>query len=316
MKRNIIVFGATGPLGTYLVDHLEDSNKYNVYACGYRNVNKNYYKNKNVECRTIDIRNSAEFGQLPSKNVHSVVQLSGVMPARMIGYDPRLYLDVNIYGTYNILEYCRKNNVGKYIFSQSHSDVAGHWNTGQLISPNAQRNLNLSGDHAMYIISKNGAVDMAEHYYQDYGIMNVILRLPTVYSYRPVNKMYVNGIPKNVAYRYLIEQAREGKPLEIWGDPTIKKDIVYVKDFVQLVEKALDAPKAKGFYNVGTSIGTSLEEQICGIADIFNDESHKSSIIYRPEKPSQISYLYDIENARRELGYEPEFSYLDMLRDM
>ena len=126
----------------------------------------------------------------------------------------------------------------------------------------------------------------------------------------------MNGEKKRIAYRYIIEQAKKGATLEVWGDPSIAKDIVYVKDFNQMLTKAVLSEKMHGIYNVATGRGTTLEEQVRIAAEVFNPENKKSEIIYRPEKPSQTSYLYDITNARKDLGYEPEYDYRAMLEDM
>ena len=61
---------------------------------------------------------------------------------------------------------------------------------------------------------------------------------------------------------------------------------------------------------------TTLEEQIKGVVEVFSPKDKPSEIIYRPEKTSQNSYLYDIQNSRDEIGYEPQFNYIDMLKDM
>ncbi|MEQ9298381.1 MAG: NAD(P)-dependent oxidoreductase [Cyclobacteriaceae bacterium] len=316
MKYKVIIIGASGTLGTYLVDQLTLDGTYDICACANRNLNQSYYKSKGIKSYKLDITNKADFKNLPTEGVKAVVQIAGVMPSRMKGYNPSLYLDVNIMGTLNVLEYCRQNNVEKYIFTQSHSDVAGHWNSGKKIAANAPRSLHLKGDHAVYIVSKNAAVDLSHHYYQDYGINNVILRLPTIYSHRPINDMFVDGKEKVMAYRYLIDLARKGKDLEIWGDPEITKDIVYVKDFVQMVSKAISSQKANGFYNVAYGEGITLRDQILGLAKVFNPAGSPSKIVYRPKQPSQTSYLYDISNAEKDLDYSPEYDYLSMLKDM
>jgi UDP-glucose 4-epimerase len=119
-----------------------------------------------------------------------------------------------------------------------------------------------------------------------------------------------------MGYRYFIQKAINSEPIEIWGDPQRSKDIVYVKDFNQMLNKAIESDLKKGFYNVATGIPTTLEEQIRGVVEVFSPDNNPSEIIYRPEKPSQNSYLYDIENAKKELGYEPQFSYIAMLEDM
>lgn len=315
MKKHIVVIGASGTLGTYLTDELLEQD-YNIFACGRRNIVKNYYTKNGIGSAIVDITKKEDFKKLPQSNVKAVILLAGAMPSRMIGYNPQLYIDVNITGTLNVLEYCKNVNAEKIIFTHSHSDVAGYWNTGEYIKADAPRKTNFKGDHGIYVISKNTAVDMTEHYFLDYGIKNIILRLPTIYSYRPLLDMYVNGEKQIMAHRYLLERAIKGDTLEVWGNPKISKDIVYVKDFTQMVIKSIKSDNARGLYNVATGVPTSLEQQIQGLVDVFSPKDKPSKLIYKPEKKSQISYLYDISNAEKDLGYKPQYDYISMLKDM
>ena len=256
------------------------------------------------------------FFKLPQEGVSAIVLISGAMPSRMEDYKPRTYLEVNALGTLNVLEYARKTGVEKFLFTQSHSDVAGYWNTGVVIKPDAPRRLNLKGDHAVYIISKNTAVDLIEHYRQDYGLKTFIFRLPTIYLYRPILEMYVNGKNVPIGYRYFIDKAMKSEPIEIWGDPSVSKDIVYVQDLNQMLYKALISNLDKGLYNVASGVSTTLEDQIRGVIEVFSPKNNPSKVIYRPEKNNQNSYHYDIQNAVEELGYQPGYDYISMLEDM
>ena len=71
----------------------------------------------------------------------------------------------------------------------------------------------------------------------------------------------------------------------------------------------------KGYYNVGTGVGTSLLEQINGIVDVFGKYGNKSKITFRPDMPNAPQYIMDIEPAVKELGYIPQYDYLHMLID-
>lgn len=314
-NKNVLIIGATGSTGLYLTDYLSNK-EYNIFATGYKQRSDEYYKKKGITYYSLDISNKTEFDKLPQNDIDCVVLLAGLMPARMSGYDPFQFINIHITGTLNTLEYCRKNSIHKIIFAQSHSDVAGHWNTGKFIKDDENRKLNLKGDHAVYIISKCAAVDLIENYHQEYGIQNIIFRLPTIYCYWPDSTMYVNGIKSEMAYLTFIRKAMNGEPIEIWGNPNITKDIVYVKDFVQMVEKSINSEFARGIYNVGTGVPTTLDEQIKGVIDVFCEPDKKSQIIYRPDKPSQTSYLYDISRAKKELDYEVKYPYPEMLKDM
>jgi UDP-glucose 4-epimerase len=312
--KKVLIIGATGSTGLYLTKHLNEKG-YNVIATGYKQRNLEFYKEKSIEYIAVDISLKEDFYKLPT-DVDCIVLLAGMMPARMEGYNPYKYITINTMGTLNTLECCRIHKIPKIIFAQSHSDVFGHWNTGEYIKDNANRILNYKGDHAVYIISKCAAVDLIEHYHQEYELQSIIFRLPTIYSYMPENAIYMNGKKTSIAYLTFIEKAIAGEPIEIWGDPNIVKDIVYVKDFIQMIEKAINSETAQGIYNVGTGIPTTLEEQIKGVIEVFCEPGHKSKIIYCPDKPSQTSYLYDVSKAKKELQYKVMYPYIEMLKDM
>lgn len=313
--KNVIVIGATGGTGMYLIKYLSERN-YRVFTTGRKERHTDYFKSPNVTYQALDITQKSQFDSLPSEDISCVVLLAGIMPSRMEGYDPQMYIDVNITGTLNVLEFCRKHKIKKIIFTQSHADVSAQWDSGKLIPADAGRSLHFKGDHAMYIISKCTAVDMIEHYHQEFGFQSIILRLPTVYSFLPGATMYVDGKVQNMAFMYLVDQAMKAKDIEIWGDPNKSKDIVYIKDFISIVESAIASEHAQGVYNVGSGIATTLKEQILGIIDVFSVGDKRSKVIYRPDKKSQTSYLYDITRTEQELNYKVKFPYIEMLRDM
>ena len=92
-------------------------------------------------------------------------------------------------------------------------------------------------------------------------------------------------------------------------------DMVYVKDFCQMLYKAVFVDRECGYYNVGTGVGTSLVDQIKGMVEVFGKEGKKSNIVMRPDKPNAPQYIMDITPAVEELGYQPKYNYVDMLHD-
>ena len=117
-------------------------------------------------------------------------------------------------------------------------------------------------------------------------------------------------------YRRLIYQAMRGEDIEIWGDPERMRDMVYVKDCTQIISLCFDVEDAEsGVYNVGTGIGTTLKEQIKGIIDVFSPADHPSAIHYRPEKNDAPQYIFDISKTKKNLGYQPHYSYIEYLKD-
>lgn len=314
--KKIVVFGASGKIGIYLIDYLKnvlDSNKYEIIAVGRKDID--YFKENNIEYINVDITKKSDFNLLPSDNLYGVINLSGVLPARLKEYDPYKYLDTNIYGSLNILEYARNNDADRVLYAQTWSVQGGYWGKSEILSPKMPKSLIYSGDHAFYCITKSMIEDTMEFYKQEYGLKNFVFRLPNVYMYNPQTSFFLDGIEKKVAYRYMIERAIKGDDIELWGNPNAFKDILYIKDLCQLFYKALIADLDGGTYNAGTGVKTTLKEQIEGMVEVFSPADKKSKIILKPDKSSFVSFVMDIDDAKNELGYEPQYLYKDYLED-
>lgn len=313
--KKILVFGATGNTGAYLVDYYLERIKpseFEVIAIGRKKTD--YFTNRGIKYFQVDIRNKEEFEILPTEDIYAVVLLSAVLPAYMEGYKPLEYLNTNIIGAFNVLEFCRITKTDRILYPQTEGDLSGYWGKSMLIKPDFPRNFNYKGDHAVYVISKNAAVDLIEHYHQTYGIKNFIFRCPTIYAYTPNQYFFVDGERKILAYRHIMNQAMKGDPIEMWGDPNKAKDIVYILDFCQMLFKATFADINHGFYNVGTGKNVTLLEQIKGIIDVFSPIEKRSTIVHCPSKPDSREFIMDISNARIDLGYEPKYYYMDYLK--
>ncbi|WP_029233401.1 NAD-dependent epimerase/dehydratase family protein [Butyrivibrio sp. VCB2006] len=314
--KKIIIFGATGNIGAYFVDycieHL-DSSKYEIIAVGRKETD--YYKNKGIKYCRVDITKDEDFNSLPADDIYAIVNLAGVLPAYLKDNNPFVYANTNILGSLRMLEYARKNNADRFLYSQTWAEQAGYWGKKDILSPDMPRKLLYTGDHAFYTITKTTVVETMEYYRQEFGIKSFVFRLPNVYLYNPETEYYVDGEKHVIAYRYMIERAIKGEPIELWGSPDAYKDILYVKDLCQMMFKALFVERDCGLYNAGTGIKTTLKEQIEGIIDVFSPASRKSEIIYRPEKANFVSFVMDIENARLELGYDPQYGYKEYLMD-
>lgn len=113
----------------------------------------------------------------------------------------------------------------------------------------------------------------------------------------------------------LMDRASKSLPIEVWGNCKKAKEMVYIKDFVRVVEKCVSSPLEGGMYNVGNGWQVSLEEQIKGIIEVFSPKDKPSQMIYCPEKSDPLENAFDVSKTFSELDYKPEFSYIDQLRD-
>ena len=315
-KKKIIVLGSAGNLGMYFMDYLNDNldfKKYEVIATGTKDEYPyEFYKGKYIK---VDITKKEDFEKLPKENIHAVVDFAGILPAYLKKDDPNKYIDVNIKGTLNVLNYCVQAKVDRIAYTQTWADLNGYLKDKKPLKPDLLRKPIFVGDHAIYTVTKCAAVDLIECYHQMYGIKNFIFRLPNIYLYSPEMYYSVNGEKKFISYRYLIQRAIEGKDIEMWGNPDLGKDVIYVKDLCQMIFKSLFVQLQTGVYNAGTGVKTTMREQIEGIVKVFSPKDKPSKIIECPEKKDCDDFVMDIENAKKELGYEPKYDYISYLED-
>ena len=314
--KKIIIFGATGNIGAYFTDYCNkhlDKNEYELIAVGRRKTS--YFQDNDIKYIKVDLTRKEDFENLPKDEIYALVNVAGLLPAYLKEYDPFAYVETNINGALRILEYGRKHNVDRVLYTQTWAEQAGYWGKEEVLSPKMPRKLLYTGDHAFYAITKSMIVDTMEHYKQEYGMKNFVFRLPNVYLYHPDKYYYVDCKKKLIAYRYMIDRASRGEDIEMWGNPDAFKDILYIKDLCQMMYKALFANVEGGTYNAGTGIKTTLREQIQGMIDVFSPVGKRSKIIEIPGEASFTSFVMDIDNANQELGYKPEYSYIKYLLD-
>lgn len=308
----VVVFGATGGIGAYTILHLLETEKYELVAVGHRKSDNGFFETKGIPYYSVDIADYKTFDCLPKEDVFAVVNMAGVLPA--VKYDPRLFVSSFTMGQLNVLEYMREVGCKKIIFAQTPADLWYLQNTTEPMPADAQRSFPPSTDHSIYTIAKNAAIDITQYYQNTFGIQWYALRFFNVYMFDPNPYYHVDGIKRWISFRLLIEKAKKGEDIEVWGDPTRSKEMVYVKDVAQLISQCISDKEHSGIYNVGSLHQVTLEEQIDGIIEVFTEEK-KSKKIYRPDKTDALFNHLDITKTISELGYSPHYSYMDWLID-
>lgn len=317
----IVIIGATSFIGMYVTEELLKRGK-KVIAAGRNPIAGKMLEQMGAAFVSVDITNEKSMELLPKTDVEGVILLASLLPANETAdlesiENAAEYFRVNVLGTIHVLEYCRRNNIRKVIGACSYSDVAGAWGKGEPISEDEPRNFSFHGDHAVYVISKNAANDVMEYYNQQHQMKCAWFRFPQVYGVGPHDIFYVNGKKCQSGVSVFIENAREGKNIEIWGNPHEKRDIVYVKDVAKAYADAMESDRTYGMYNITAHVQVDIEDQVRAIIQVFGDEQ-KSHIIYCPEKGKKKghSYLYSIEKARCDFNYKPEYiNFTDIMKD-
>jgi len=303
----IIVSSATGFIGRYLVDQLVKDGR-EVLAAGRSKSGEAYYQEIGIPFVRLDITEKRDFDKLPTNKGEAFVLLASLIPHSSGIKTAEDYMKVNGFGTYNALEFCRKNEIKKFVYTTSQFELESRWTHDNSIplTEDSPLSINYTSDHTLYIISKVAAREYVRHFSEQYGMQGVILRLAGVHGR--------GGYP--MAWKMFIDKAHKSEPIEIWGDNIARRDNIYIKDVVSALIAAIDSKSAIGLYNIASGEGVTLEDEVKAIVKTFSPQDNPSKLIYCPEKPGiAVGHIHDISKAERELGWTPKFSCEEMLID-
>jgi len=309
----IIVTGATGFVGRYLVDHLVKAGE-KVVATGRTRKYDVFFKERGVPFVPLDVTDPNLFSALPTGPIKAFIHLAAVIPAAVQDTKSDIFLKTNTLGTFYALEHCRRNGIRKFLYTTTLYEGIEH--TTQPISEAMGRKYALSGDHASYVISKIAAAEYVEHYAQEYGIQGIIMRFTGLLGFGRQEGNWADGIFYPSAFEVFYRRATTGQTLEIWGAHKAKRDSLYVKDAVRAVHMAVASEKARGLYVIGSGVGRTNEDEVLTFARVFGSTEKPVPVVYLPEKPEKPrSYFFDISKAKQDFGWEPMYDYARTLTD-
>jgi len=213
---------------------------------------------------------------------------AGVRPS--IDY-PKLYEEVNIQGTINLLDACREFGVKSYVFASSSSVYGGNRKV-----PFSEED-RVETPISPYGTTKRAGELFCYTYHRLYGINIACLRYFTVYGPRQRPEMAIHKFTR------LIEG---DKRLPMYGDGQSMRDYTYIDDIIDGTIGAIYGNKGYEIYNLGESHTTSLSDLIRMLEQALGK---KAIIEGLPEQRGDMPVTYaNIEKARRKLGYAPRVS--------
>lgn len=300
MNRNILVTGGAGFIGSHLVEKLLAENFGHVVALD--NFNEFYspeIKRENIrtalehpnfklyETDICDAENLREI--FAENNFDAIVHLAawaGVRPSLM---NPKLYTEVNVNGTLNLLELAREFNVKQFVFGSS-SSVYGI-NSKIPFSEEDK----ISQPISPYAATKAAGELLCHTFSHLYDIRTICLRFFTVYGARQRPDLAIHKFSKLIW---------EEKPIPVFGDGSTRRDYTFVDDIVQGIRHAIDYDKTNyEIFNLGESQTIELSELI----ELLEKSLGKKAIIERREmQPGDVPITFaDISKSREILGYNP-----------
>lgn len=306
----ILVIGATGYIGRYLCPYLKGKG-YDILALGRSEKGKKFLEKRNIKFKYFDLDNDKAFDGIDASKVEAIIDLSACLAE--LETPVQKFFDVNTLGVYKTLEYARNNGIKKVVITSSHKVYNDVYK--DIISE--EDPISFTGDHSPYIISKIAAENFITYYNKDFKMNAVALRLTGVHGYGEIlGSLKTDGSYKKSSFEIFFEKAIKGESIEIWGDQSIKRDHVYIKDVLKAIEAAVNVKEAKGIYNIASGVGYSQYEEALALAKVFAEDKVSQVILVPEKKGLPRGYVYSIEKAKKELHWEPQYADLeDLLTD-
>jgi len=219
---------------------------------------------------------------------------------------PRTAFDVNIAGTFNVLEACVKHKVKKLIYSSSAS-VYGDAVQVPMTEDHPFLNKNFYGS------TKIAGEAMCTAFYDRYGLEIIGLRYMNVYGPgQDQHAVYSGVVP------IMLNKIDANEAPQINGDGSQAYDFVYVEDVVRANVCALESEQAFGFYNVGTEVQTSIR-QLCDL--ILKLKQSDLEVVYKPYSADDARQLVknrigSAQKAQQEIGFMYQYSLQEGLEKL
>lgn len=293
----VLVTGGAGFIGSHIVDQLVEKGDQVVIV---DNISSGRKENINEKARfyQIDITDSDLLNVFERERPEAVIHQAAQIHVHTSVKEPMFDATVNILGTINLLEACRKTGVKKVVYASS---AAIYGNPEYLPIDEKHPVAPLSG----YGVSKYTPEHYFAIYRQLYGLNYTILRYANVYGLRQ-DPRGEGGVISILVDKYLRREL-----FTVFGDGEQTRDYIYVGDVARANIMALSQGDGEVF-NVGTGVSTSLNE----VVKRFNEiAGYENKVEYGPEREGDIKHSYfNNGKIRRVLGWQPEVTLEEGLR--
>ena len=301
--KRILVIGGAGFIGSFVVRELlkepvKEIIIYDNFARGkLANISDSLLDTRcsvyplGGDIRDLDVLDSA------MKGIDYVFHLSAMWLLHCRDF-PRTAFEVNVAGTFNVLEACVKNNIKKLIYSSSAS-VYGDAIAVPMTEEHPFNNKNFYG------ATKIAGEAMCTAYNDRYGLPVIGLRYMNAYGPgQDQHAVYSGVIP------IMLNKIDQNESPEINGDGSQAYDFIYVEDIAKSNVAALKSEISFGYYNVGTGIQTSVEA-LC--ETILKLKKSELKVFYKPYSADDARALVknrigSTQKAENEIGFKYSFS--------
>jgi UDP-glucuronate 4-epimerase len=309
--QSILVTGCAGFIGSHLCEKLLQLFP-KTQVIGIDNFDSFYSKElklKNLELLIsqanfsffeLDIVNLKDLDLLPKVDlVFHLAAKAGVRPSIL---DPNAYIQTNIAGTQNVLNWMHSRNIKNMVFASSSSIY------GNNESIPFKETDNVDNPISPYAFTKKSC-ELLNYTFHHLCEMNIVnLRFFTVYGPRQRPDLAINKF---------VSQILKNETIEIFGDGNTARDYTFISDIVDGIISSMQyilnsTIPIYNIFNLGNNKPLKLLDLISNIETVLDK---KAQIVYKPMQEGDVNLTFaDINKAKSLLQYEPKVDMIAGLK--
>jgi UDP-glucose 4-epimerase len=288
----VLVIGGAGFLGSHVVDHLTQTPAARIvvldnFVRGTRENLQQAVAEPRVEVVEGSVTDLPLLRRL-MEGTDFVFHLAALWLYECV-HEPRSALEVNVVGTYNVVEAAADAGVRKVVYSSSAS-VYGDAAFTPMTEEHPFHN------RTMYGATKIAGEQFFRAFNEQRGLQYAGLRYMNIYGPRmDYQGTYVSVIMK------VLDRIDQGLPPIIFGDGSQAYDFIHVEDVARANLLALQSDASDEFFNIGMGVKTTIRELVELLLDITGSDLEPE---YRPQEQMFVTHrVGSTEKAERLLGF-------------
>jgi len=293
--KRLLLVGGAGLIGSHTIDELlkEDVKELVVYDNFARGSFENIeHASKDPRCKVFEAGGDilhTDILDAAMKDIDGVFHFAALWLLQCYEY-PRSAFEVNVKGTFNVLDACVRNHVQRLVYSSSAS-VYGDAMEEPMTEDHPYNN------KTFYGATKIAGEHMCRAYFHRYELPYVGLRYMNVYGPRQDYKgAYIAVIMK------ILDRIDQGLAPIVYGDGSQAYDFIYVADCGVANVCAMRADTTDTFYNVGMGTKTTIKELAELILEVTGSDLQ---VRYEPSGPTFVkNRVGSSVKAEKEIGFE------------
>ena len=294
-----LILGGAGFIGSHLAEGLlAEGHQVRIFDRPNLALPAELLADSRIEWHEGDFLNVDDLARVVPGNEVIFHLVSATLP-KSSNDNPAYDVETNVIGTLRLLDIARTNEVKRIIFASSGGTVYGLPHTLPISESHSTEPL------ASYGITKLAIEKFLHMYRALHGLDYCILRLANPFGER----QRVGAAQGAVAV--FLHRAWHDETIHIWGDGSVVRDYIYIKDVVRAFVKALSYQGEPRVFNIGSGQGMSLNQLLAGIEALLG---RPVAVEYEQGRKFDVPVnVLDISRARNLLGWQPTVSFRDGL---